>query len=257
MATPVLYVFAISHYCEKARWALDYQSINYNIQHLPPGIHGRVAKKLGAPTSSLPILQVGTQIIQGSGNIISWAEANKAAESPTLACDETSQLDLDGLHKLSGEEIGKRLDDVLGVHVRRYYYSEALVDYPQLVRPIFVRDLTPFQQGLTNISWGVIRKLMARKMDLGHSQGLESRQLLEAELDWLDQLLAGGGQYLIGRHLTRVDITAASLLAPLVLPQEHPTYAGIKWSPNVAVDCETWQNRRSLQWVKEIYRKYR
>jgi glutathione S-transferase len=31
MSEPVLYVFAISHYCEKTRWALDHFGIAYRL----------------------------------------------------------------------------------------------------------------------------------------------------------------------------------------------------------------------------------
>jgi len=255
MNVPTLYVFAISHYCEKARWALDFLRINYILEHLPPGIHRRVTKKLGTKSSSLPVLQVGNQIIQGSEDIITWAEFNKAPETKSLNPDPGSAANLE--FDLEGMEIEKRLDDILGVHIRRYYYSEALLDYSQLVRPIFVRDLKPFQQKLTNVAWSMIRRIMIKGMDLGHSQGLESRQFLAQELDWLDQVLTDGRSFLNGDRFTRADITAASLLAPLVRPEEHPTYAHITWSPNVAVDCEAWRDRPCLQWVKEMYRRYR
>ena len=66
MSQPVLYVFAISHYCEKARWALDYLDVAYKIRYLAPGFHREVAKKFGARRSSLPILEAGEQVLQGS-----------------------------------------------------------------------------------------------------------------------------------------------------------------------------------------------
>ena len=86
MTTPVLYVFAISHYCEKARWTLDYLGLDYTLRHLAPGAHRRLANKLGAPASTLPILVLGDEdgdkFIQGSSAIINWAEINKSASSP-------------------------------------------------------------------------------------------------------------------------------------------------------------------------------
>jgi len=68
--TPVLYVFAISHYCEKARWTLDYLGIDYELRHVAPGEHGQIAKKLGAPRTSVPYLSTGDEVIQGSADII-------------------------------------------------------------------------------------------------------------------------------------------------------------------------------------------
>ena len=34
-----LYQFPLSHFCEKARWALDYKSIAYRPVNLLPGFH--------------------------------------------------------------------------------------------------------------------------------------------------------------------------------------------------------------------------
>ena len=66
MSKPVLYVFAISHYCEKARWALEYLGVEYEIRYLAPGIHIKVARKLGAAGTSLPMLPVAGRGLQGS-----------------------------------------------------------------------------------------------------------------------------------------------------------------------------------------------
>jgi len=252
MTTPILYVFAISHYCEKARWTLDYLGVNYTLRHLAPGAHRRFANKLGTPASTLPILVLGDEdgdkFIQGSSAIINWAEINKSASSPSLTPKTDWQEAL---------EIEQRLDDVLGVHIRRYYYSEALMDYPAMVRPIFTKDLPLIQKWVITAAWGAIRKLMIQGMDLGREQGLESRRLVEAELNWLDELLAHDRPFLSGDTLSRTDITAASLLAPLVQPDRHPTYAAIKLPPMLAVVCKDWQERRCMQWTREIYQNYR
>ena len=252
MATPTLIVFAISHYCEKARWALDYLGVNYAVKHIAPGVHHQLAKKLGAPGSSLPILVLSGQgdqeFIKGSSAIIDWAEANKAADARSLAPQSNRQQAL---------EMEQRLDDVLGVHVRRFYYSEALVDYPQSVRPIFTRDLTLLQRWLVTAAWGGIRKRMIKGMDLGPEQGMQSRELVVTEMEWLDGLLADGRSFLSGDTLSRVDITAASLLAPLVQPEQHPAYGDIQIGPKVAAACKQWEQQTCLQWTRAIYQKNR
>ena len=252
MATPTLIVFAISHYCEKARWALEYLGVNYAIKYIAPGVHHQLAKKLGAPGSSLPILVLSGQgdqeFIQGSSAIIDWAEANKAADARSLAPQINQQQALD---------MERRLDDVLGVHVRRFYYSEALVDYPQSVRPIFTRDLTLLQRWLVTAAWGGIRKRMIKGMDLGPEQGMQSRELVVTEMEWLDGLLADGRSFLSGDTLSRVDITAASLLAPLVQPEQHPAYGDIQIGPKVAAACKQWEQQTCLQWTRAIYQKNR
>ena len=60
-----LYQFEFSHFCEKARWALDYKGLAHARENLLPGLHTRVARKL-APNSSLPIL-AETRIYNAAG----------------------------------------------------------------------------------------------------------------------------------------------------------------------------------------------
>lgn len=246
---PVLCVFAISHFCEKARWALDHAGIDYRLQHLGPGLHIRFARQLGLPRSSLPILISGSRLVQGSSAIIDWAERHRAPGRPSLQPDD-GPAD-------SVVQLEKRLDEVLGVHVRRYYYSEALVEYPQLVRPLFTRNLRGRARVVVELGWSFTRRRMISRLDLGYMQGIESREKVERELDWLDGLLAAGQPYLQGGRFSRLDITAASLLAPLVKPPRHPEYSTLRWPPNVAMDCAGWNRRPSLQWVTSIYQACR
>lgn len=248
MSKPQLHIFAISHYCEKARWALDYLGIDYELRYVPPGLHMLTAKRLGVRRSSLPILVVGDQVIQGSGEIIDWAEQ-------VIPRDDRS-LTPAGQHQAC-VEIEKRLDKVAGVHTRRYYYSEALVEYPETVRPIFTKDLTAPNRLLVRCTWGAVRRLMIKGMDLGRDQGQASRTRVVGELDWLDGLLEDGRQFLVGEVFSRADMTAASLFSPLAMPDEHPTYVGLQLPPRVSADLEEWRDRPSMRWVREIYARYR
>ncbi len=245
----MLYLFAISHFCEKARWALDRVGIEYRGQYLAPVLHRRFAKKLGLSTSSVPILEAGETVVQGSSAIMDWAEKQRAPEAPSLL-PENDVLS-------SAEAVERRLDGVMGVHVRRYYYSEALVEYPQTVKPVFVANLSGGQKLFLELAWGLIRKLMIARMDLGSLQGIQSRELIEQELNWLDDLLGDGRRFLVGERFSRVDITAASLLAPLIKPENHPTYQLIELPPNVSLDCANWIKRPCLQWASRMYREFR
>lgn len=248
MSKPVLYIFAISHFCEKARWALDYLDIAHKIRYVAPGINREIAKKLGAPATSLPILEAGEHVVQGSAAIIDWADSTLATSSKHLT-PNTAREDCVGLEK--------RLDDVVGIHARRYYYSEAMVDYPKTVRPIFTRDTPILHKLLVRWKWNVIRKLMIERMDLGPEQREESRRIVEGELNWLDGLLSDGRKFLVGDHFSRADITAASLLAPLVMPKEHPTYAHLRLPPLLAAEVANWEGRPIIEWIRAIYREYR
>ena len=168
-----------------------------------------------------------------------------------------------GKPSLNGENpaevaaIEKRLDDVAGIHIRRYYYSDALFSDPASVRPIFSRDLPFIQKAAVTLGWTKIVPMMIKGMDLGEAQGLRSYNKLAAELEWLDGLLADGRAYLTGETFTRADLTAASLLAPLVTPAKHPTYAALSLPKRLAETIKSWHNRPILRHVSTVYDKHR
>jgi glutathione S-transferase len=245
-ADPILHIFAISHYCEKARWALDHFGIQYRLQHVMPGRNRPLAKTLGLTSGSLPYLQLGTRAIGGSGAIIDWAEAQRAPSAAPLASADSAATALE-----------QRLDTLIGVHVRCCYYSDALRTNPASVRPIFTKDLPFVQKWTVTLAWSKIVAAMIKGMDLGERQGAESFEILKHELDWLDALLSDGRRYLMGDRLSRVDITAASLLAPLVTPAQHPVYANIILPTALARNIAPWRDRPILKWVERMYAEHR
>lgn len=246
MSLAQLYIFPISHYCEKARWALDYLDIDYNLHCLAPGVHADRVAKLGAKGTSLPVLLSGGCAIQGSHEIMEWAE--------NYSCNGRS---LNPVDLSAAVDIENRLNEVLGVHVRRMYYSEALVEHPQTVLPIFADYLADEDARFVRDAWEFIAAAMVEKMDLGVDQGQESRKIVLAHLDWLDTLLDDGRRYLVGEYFSRVDLGAAALLAPLALAPEHPTYSGLQVPPGLAQDLADWQQRPISQYVLSMYRQHR
>ncbi|NNC37271.1 MAG: glutathione S-transferase [Acidimicrobiales bacterium] len=245
MKQPTLYVFAISHYCEKARWAMDRSGIDYKLKFIAPGVHAQKATKLGLKSSSVPILTAGEDVIQGSSEIIDWIDRHIPQSSSTLTPSNDSKA------------IESRLDEKTGVHVRRYYYSEAMVDCPETVKPMFKKGVPFVQKLLVDSIWSKVPTMMIKGMDLGPEQHLQSKAILDVEMDWLDGLLADGRPFLAGDQLSRADLAAASLLAPLVVPDEHPTYDTLILPPRVAADAIIWAERPVFNWVKSIYQQYR
>ena len=179
--------------------------------------------------------------------IIDWAQVQGESPAHSLAPADDR----------AGHEIEQRLDAVMGVHIRRYYYSDALVTQPETVKPMFARNLPWHQRLVLHLAWGKIVKFMIRAMDLGTGQGRESRQIVATELDRLDDLLADGRKYLVGKRFSRTDLCVASLLSPLALPPQHPTYQQLQVPQATAADLEIWQQRPCVQWVREMYRRYR
>ncbi len=240
-----LYLFAISHFCEKARWALDHHGLAYAPVSLAPLLHAAKARRLGFRRGALPILARGDgTALQGSSAIIDYAEAESGAP-PDPAEDRVAR------------EIEARLDAVVGPAVRRHFYSEALVERPEVVRPFFLQGLSRAERLAVRLMWPALRRAMIRHLDLGPAQRVAARDAIAAELDRLDALFSDGRRYLAGARFGRADIAAASLLSPVAQPPEHPTYGGLATPPKVADDYAQWAERPSIAWVRAVYAAHR
>jgi glutathione S-transferase len=245
---PVLVVFGISHFCEKARWALDWHGISYTEIGWPPGLHRALLKRHGAKGSSLPVVLEGDLVVEGSGPIIDWAE-NKAQDRTRSLNPQTADL-------AEVREIERRAGEVIGIHVRRLAYAETLPYYPRLIKPTLFLGCSPWHRFIGSLMWPLTRRIMMRAYDIRPGAASESRAVLESELDWLDAKLSDGRFYLAGNRFSRADLTVASLLAGFARPKERPVYHGRR-PDALAADIERWRSRPAMKWVIEQYRRHR
>jgi len=247
-ARPTLVTFAASHFCEKGRWALDWHGIAYDEVGWPPGLHQILAKRCGAKQSTLPILLDGARVVQGSGAIIDWAES-KAGD-----CGRSLNP---AANRGEAEDIERRADEVIGVHVRRLAFAELLPAHPHMVKAALFYRASGWRRLAGDMMWPVSWRVMMRLYDIGPDAAAESRSTLEAELDWLDARLAGGRPYLVGDRFSRADLTVASLLANFARPMELPAEHGMTGPEALARDVQRWSARPVMRWVNALYRTHR
>ena len=70
---PVLWHLAMSHYSEKARWALDYKEVRHTRRAVMPGLHAPMAKLLGGG-ESFPVMTIGGAVYNDSTDILAALE---------------------------------------------------------------------------------------------------------------------------------------------------------------------------------------
>jgi glutathione S-transferase len=207
----------------------------------------QVGQLLGLEQSSLPILTTDEGVIQGSSDIIDWAD-HHATNGKTLTPIGSEQ---------QCRELEQYLDKVLGVHIRRHFYSEALIEHPESVKSIFHCNLPADQQIELDKIWEFVAPLMIESMDLGRKQGQESESIVDAELCSIEKLLANGRSYLASDPVSRADITAASLCARMANAKEYPSFAAMSLPPRLEKTQQQWINRPALSWIREIYQQHR
>ena len=111
-----LLVFPHSHYCEKARWVLDYKNIPYEVVTIMPGAHMFTVRRY-AKDSSVPVLLDGDMAIQGSSDIINYLE--KKFPDKYLTTKDPALLK-------TCFSIEEQMDKRLGVNISKILYAKIL-----------------------------------------------------------------------------------------------------------------------------------
>ena len=241
----IFYQFAISHYCEKARWALDHKKIPYQIVNLIPGPHILTTRRM-CPQTFVPILRDDNAIIQGSGAIISYLDQ---------MYPERLLTPIDPQEKKEALELEKYFDAEIGMHLRRYIYN-AILPRREIVEPLLLAQGPSWGPVFYRMAFPLVRALMRKSMNIHPESAARSETRLRGALDKLNGLIATR-PFIIGNQLSRVDITAASLLAPLCWPREHSfQWPALVLEPLAGFRKE-WEAHPSFQWVLRTYREHR
>lgn len=240
----ILYQFPLSHYCEKARWLLDFKDLDYSVKNLFPGPH-RVLTQWKTGSNTVPMLQDGKEWISDSTEIAFYLDGRYLLR-PLLPSDP--------LLRRRAVEI-EELADHAGVHVRRWAYSEILAG--DEVMNIMLDDYfyaKPFKKQLSP----VMRKGVAQLYQVNPEKGAISLAKMLQTMEQLETLLlANGGRYFVGNSLGLADIAVASLFAPLLAIEGTP-WASLK--PTTAGLQALYQEvmRRPFgQWILRVYAEER
>src|ERR1700726_2665473 len=112
-----LVTIPISHYCEKARWALDRAGMDYREERHIQGIHRLAARRAGGG-STVPVLVTSEGAIGDSAQILAWVDARIPTERRLFPAGPDERREV--------EAVCRRLDDELGPAARRLMYVHML-----------------------------------------------------------------------------------------------------------------------------------
>ena len=240
---PVLWQFRMSHYNEKARWALDFKRIPHVRRTLVPGLHMVRLLRLSGQKQT-PVLVLGGQVIVGSGEIIQALE--RAYPTPALLPAEASE-------RQRALELARILDDELGPVLRVVLFHEILPD-SALCTALFAQGWGAPGRAFYRLAFPGVRVLMRRDMriDAGTAQDAVEKTLVA--LSRLDNLIRPAS-YLVGDAFSVADLTAAALLSPVARPPEFPY--PMPQSDVVDRVRERLGHQRVFDWCRFVYARHR
>lgn len=245
--TPLtLYTFAMSHYSEKIRWTLDASGIPYREVCLSPAFHIAPALRMsGRGQTTLPIVRADTQAIQDSPRILRWLQQERGP-LPLMPCE----------HEAALREVEQRFD-AIGKDVARYLYAHSFGVSDAHIVKLWTDHAPPWQATAIRLGYPVLRWAFRRKLAINPARVALAEDRIRLAVEWLDREIADGRRHLVGEALTVADITAASLLAPLACPRQHPVYGDPAYQEGMRGALAAWAERPAMAWVRRLYDQHR
>ena len=107
---------------------------------------------------------------------------------------------------------------------------------------------------MMKLGFSKLKVKMRQMMNINAASFAESKAILNTAVDKIHQHLQNN-EFLAGGAFSRADLAAASLLAPLVMPEGY----GLNWPKKIPPDLQALMDefKDRVTWVDKIYQKYR
>jgi glutathione S-transferase len=247
---PVLWQLVISHYSEKARWALDYKEVDHVRRSPLPGMHIAFALWLTRGASpTFPILQLDGRTIADSTAVLAALE--EAYPKPALYPADPAQRN----RALALEDF---FDEELGPHMRVLPFFE-LMQEPETFAQVAAEAVPGPLARAKPLIGAYARAYTSVRWNANSGDGAAiARAKVVAALDRLEaELEANGGEYLVGEGFGVADLAAASLLYILVMPLGSPLPPDSPIASGFERFRADLSERPGFLWVEEMYRRHR
>jgi glutathione S-transferase len=206
----VLWHLKVSHYNEKARWALDHKRVAHVRRAAVPFSHEPIARALWGG-STFPVLVLDGEAIGDSTRIIEALERSHP-DPPLYPADPDERR--------RALELEDFFDEQLGPHSRLLVLHHMLPD-ARLTLGAFAPDLRGARRLAAHLTFSRVRARVRAGFGIDERSVALAREKVRAagERFWREIRPSG---YLVGDRFTVADLTLAALLAPAVAPEQFP-----------------------------------
>jgi glutathione S-transferase len=242
---PVLWHLKVSHYNEKARWALDYKGVPHIRRAAVPGRHARIARCLGAGRT-FPVLELDGEVL-GDSTLIIHALERRYPDPPLYPADPA-----DAQRALEIEDF---FDEEFGPHLRLLVLEHMLPD-ARLLLGAFAPDLTPGRRLVARAMHPLTRRKIIADFGIDGSRVERAWSKCRLACERFRSELQPNG-YLVGDGFSVADLTVAALLSPVVAPEQFPYPQPQRDHPRLADLRRMIDDSGALEWARGIYARHR
>ncbi|MFL5845969.1 MAG: glutathione S-transferase family protein [Solirubrobacteraceae bacterium] len=194
----------ISHYCEKARWALDRAELPFEERAHVQGVHRFAARRAGGGTT-VPVLICPDGVFAESAAIVAYADRHAPAErrlgpgSPALEHE---------------------LDEGLGPAGRLWMYH-AMHGQAALAARYITPTVPAWERRLFRVAFPLVSRFIDRHLGVTDTSAAAAEREVEDTFDRIAARLSDGRPYLCGDRFSATDLTFSALAAAVLVPPQY------------------------------------
>lgn len=204
-----LITFAVSHYCEKARWALERLNIPFIEDRHVPGFHWLYIRPIGG---SVPVLITEAKTLTDSTDILHYLDAITPVNLRLYPTDPSLRQEVLHLADLFNIQLGP------AIRCWAYFY---LFNNRKLIQELWCEGVPPVERTLFPIVFPLLRSFAVRKLNITAETAAESLETIKQIFEKVNNQLADGRSYLVGDCFSAADFTFGCLAAPILMPPEY------------------------------------
>jgi glutathione S-transferase len=208
VASNVLITIPISHFCEKARWALERAGIPYEERPHVQVIHRFAVRRAGGGTTA-PVLITPDGVLGESADILAFADAHGPDASKIYPADQDTAVEVRALER--------DFDERLGPEGRAWMYHQ-LHDRRDLAIRYGCAGVPAWERRIMPLTYPVMIRVIDRVLEITPASARRSEEAVRATFDEVGERLRDGRPYLCGDEFTAADLTFSALSAPVVMP---------------------------------------
>jgi glutathione S-transferase len=206
-----LLTIPISHFCEKARWALERAALDYVEERHVQGVHQIKARRAGGG-STVPVLVAEEGVFAESEDILRYADDRVQVERRLFPADEALRDEVVALCR--------ELDAGLGPDGRRLMYAHMLgMKGPML--HVNNQGVPAWEARMLSALWPLATRWARRELGIRPDTLRVEEENVRRAFDHIAERLADGRPHLCGDRFTAADLTFACLAAAVLVPPEY------------------------------------
>lgn len=207
----ILVTIPISHFCEKARWALERSGIPYRERPHLQVFHRFAVRRAGGGTTA-PVLVMDDQVLADSADILEATSAKAPPELQLYPDDPQTAADARALQR--------DFDARLGPESRRWMYYE-LRGRGDIARDYGCTGIPGWQRASLPLVYPIAARIIDRVLDVTPETAAQAKNAVQATFDEVAERLADGRPFLCGESFSAADLTFAALAAAVLMPPEY------------------------------------